>query len=416
MSGVVRMQLRTFTLAAVALATWLLACPSSAHAQALDYQPIGVRTGSVLLFPVLKLEESFDDNIFKEESGARSSFITNFQPSLIGVTDWETAEIELEAAADYGHYHSSSADDYLDYRTSVNFSYYSTPSTTLFGKELGFAHLHEARGDDDVPLNAAEPTEFNRWGGLIGMLYKPAFVGLELTGSYHGHHYDDTTTIGGGAPIPGSPRDYSSYVGSVKVGYDIQPGYETFVRGTYTIEAYDQSINAGGFDRSSNEYRVDVGMAYEVTRLLRLEASAGYLDRGYDDPALDNIRGPSFNLDAQWSVTPLTTIGLLGYTRVEETISNTAAGKLVYGGDFTLTHELLPNLVLKGNLGYDNISYDGNVSNRRDNDFEAGLSATYWMAQIFFVGAGYEFSHRASNQPGLSYSQNVYTLTLGAQW
>ena len=386
------------------------------QAQSPEYQPIGVRWGSVLVFPVIKVREAYNDNIFREDVDVTDSFVTQVLPSFVAVTDWEEGEILLQSAAQLGFYESSPADDYFDAFASIDASYNVSPSTWFYAEDVGFWHLHEARGSDEVPLSAAEPTIYDKWGATVGGVYKPSVFGVNLSASYYDYIYDETAAIGGAAPIDGGPRDYQNYSGSLKVGYDIQPGYEAFVRGIYSVENYDEAINAGGFNRDSDEYTVLLGMAYNPSPLIEATVDAGYFYREYDDPTLGTISGPAFNLEAVWSVTPLMTIGLLGHTKVEETTDAASAGKLVYGSQVAVAHELLPNLVLDGNLAYDYISYDGGTSDRVDNDIIAGLGGTYWMAQHMFVGANYELRYRSSSLSGFDYTQNVYMITVGAQW
>ena len=84
------------------------------QAQAIEYQPIGIRTGSILLFPVVQVREGYNDNIFREDINETDSFVTEIMPSLVAITDWEEAEILVESGAQFGVYAASPDDNYID--------------------------------------------------------------------------------------------------------------------------------------------------------------------------------------------------------------------------------------------------------------------------------------------------------------
>lgn len=115
-------------------------------------------------------------------------------------------------------------------------------------------------------------------------------------------------------------------------------------------------------------------------------------------------------------MTALTTVGFTAFSEVRETTSTTASGKLARGAALTVDHELLRNLVFDAELAYVNLDYQGGGGNRNDDDFHAGLGATYFIGRNFYTGASYRFNMRESNASGEDYTQNVFMLNLGARF
>src|SRR5258708_24184918 len=62
-----------------------------------DYDPLGIRLGSFLLFPQFGLQESFDSNIFATQNAAKGDFITSLDPSLDLRSNWNNHALNFHA-------------------------------------------------------------------------------------------------------------------------------------------------------------------------------------------------------------------------------------------------------------------------------------------------------------------------------
>lgn len=400
-----------------ALAAYLAMLPpsSQALAQSEEYQPLGARIGGFLLYPKVEVQEEYNDNIFTTNKNEVDSWITRILPSAVLQSNWNNHALSFEVGGDIGFYSHDSDDDYIDFQALIDGRLDVTRATEIYVEDVGFERLHEDRGSDEIPGAAAEVWQYDRYGGDGGVRWKPNRLGVEVFGGFHHLDYKSLDLVGGGS-TSGDPRDRNEMQAGLQVGYDFSPGYFAYVETTYDKVDYDAAVNTGGFNRDSDGYRGEVGLLFEATPLVTFDVSAGYVYRDYESNALKDVDGFSLRGEGTWFVTPLTTVGLSLYSAVEETTSTTAAGKLVRGGQVTVDHELLRNLVLDASLGYANTEYEGGSSNRTDNDFRGSLGATYFMNRNFYAGAEYNHTTRDSSASGQDYSQNVFMIRVGAQF
>lgn len=406
----IRKKLMLFACGSLALAT-----PTSAFAQSQEYKPVGARVGGFVLKPQIELSGVYDSNIFLEEAGESSDFISIIEPVLRFDSDWNRHSLGGEAGVEGGFYADSNDDDYVDFWLLGRGEADVTRATQLFADRVGVQQEHEARGSDDVIFSAAEPVVYHRYGGIFGARHKPNRASVEAEASLFNFDYSDTDLIGGGE-LSGAPRDRNEYEFGLRFGYDIQPDYEAFLKSVYMIRDYDLDVNAGGFDRDSEGYQFFGGVEFEPSPLVRASVGLGYMEQDYDDPSLGSVDGPLGAIDATWFATPLTTLFLSLSSDIEETTSPRAAGRRSYDLTLNMEHELLRNLVLTGGAGAGRRSYEGGGSDRVDDDLLLDLGAQYWLNRNIYARADYEFEQRNSNTAGFDYVDHKLGLTLGGQF
>lgn len=401
---------------------WALLCASalaqsyafSACAQSQEYRPEGARAGGFVTKPNLELTTQYNSNIFREADDETSDLVTILTPSVLVESDWNRHSFSLDVGLDAGFYADSDDDDFIDGWALLDGELDATRATKIFISDIGYERAHEARGADEVPTDAAEPTVFSRLGGLIGVRRKPNRFGVEATARATSLDYEDTDLVGGGE-LDGSLRDRNEYEFALRAGYDIQAGYEAFAKAAYEIVDYDAETNAGGFDRDSDGYKIFGGMAFQPSPLTRADIGLGYQSRDYDDADLETVDGIFGSMDATWFATPLTTVTLGLSSRIEETTAADAAGKLLYEFTLGVEHELLRYVLLNAAAGYGHQDFDGAASDRQDDDISIDIGARYWLNRNFYAGAAYEFDFRDSSVSGEDYTVHQLGVMLGAQ-
>ena len=77
-------------------------------------------------------------------------------------------------------------------------------------------------------------------------------------------------------------------------------------------------------------------------------------------------------------------------------------------------YELLRNVILQANAGYENDIFDG--ISRNDRVTTAGLDAKYFLTQRFSVYADYSHSQRDSTIPTVNFADNLISAGLRIQY
>ncbi len=74
-----------------------------------ELDPLGIRAGGFIIFPSATITESFDDNIFADDTDTVDDLITNVVPEIVVRSDWRNHEIKLFGSADIA-FHADRSD------------------------------------------------------------------------------------------------------------------------------------------------------------------------------------------------------------------------------------------------------------------------------------------------------------------
>jgi len=193
------------------------------------------------------------------------------------------------------------------------------------------------------------------------------------------------------------------------------PDYVGYLRvGGSQFDYWHASLN------NSSTYRVDIGLQILPRHIIYGEAYVGYLVQNYAQSSLPSTSASDYGGRLVWNVTRLTTLtftGLRAFNTGTPTVSGTAVSGPAGTGYLSSTiavnadHELLRNLLLNLNAGYENDNFQGIT--RTDNVFTAGAGLTYRVNRNLFLGGSLTYYQRSSTLAGASYTQNILMLRVG---
>lgn len=381
--------------------------PVASLAQERD-RPDGIRAGAFIINPSITVGESYESNIFLEDSGTTDTFLTTIAPRLLIESNWNRHALRLDSGAEFGFFTHDSDDNYIDYDARLSSVLDITRAMRVSGG-LGFFHDHDKRGSVDVPGNIAEPVEFDRFtGDIVGEMAFGRFR-FEAFANTQYLNYDDAPLIGGGDSNEDDRDRFAAETG-VEIGYGVRRGYEAFIRGSYLMTDYDDAIDDTGVDRDSTGFRVLGGLKVDLTRLIEASVGIGYLARFYDDPALDDTSGVAADAGVLWSITPITTIFFTASRDINETTLTGASSAVTTAAEIGVRHALRRNLMLRVSGGFADIDYDG--ISRNDQLYSAGLGAEWKMTRRLTLNPSYDFRLRDSNLAGLDFTDHRATLSV----
>lgn len=376
------------------------------------YEPVGMPVGSFRFFPKVEVEEEYNDNIYKSDSGESDDFITKVMPKLNLRSDWNQHSLQLETGAEVGRYASSDGDDYEDYDFGAR-GRYDASQALKFSGNAKYIHEHEERGGDDVSSDAAAPVEYDQMDGELGVTYKPNRISVGFRATAKDYDYDDNRTLGGSI-TNNDDRDRLETLGELRVGYEIQDGYEAYFKSSYNDKDYDSRVDDGGVNRDSDGYKMQAGIAIDLDRLIRADLAAGWMEQDYADNTLQDADGYSLDARVRWNLTELTTIRGTASRSINETTTSGVSATIGSNVGVGVDHEFLRNLVAKADLKYGMTEYEG--STREDDKYTASLGVDYKLNRNFYTSAQYQFEERDSNENTNDYDQNIFLIKLGAQF
>jgi hypothetical protein len=349
-------------------------------------------------------------------------------------SNWSKHALLFNIDTDLQNYATHSTEDKDNYMLNLG-GRFDVLRDSFLHANFTYGNQYENRGlaffgfGNNDQFSSLKPVNYDTIGGTIGYEHKMNRIRLNVD--------NDTTHLGyvnGVAPTTGATiyndknRSRLKNESSIRVGYEINPNYEAFVKGSYNFIDYDSKYsdltggNANDFQRSSDGFKIVTGVALDLTGKLTGNAYVGYQEQSYDDSRLATISGATGGLGLKWLPTGLTTVKL----NIDRAINETTQGTFVNGvalmssGYFStsfmanIDHELMRNLLLNVNGGYILNDYKGG-NNRQEDVYVAGISAKYLINRNFYLKGGYNYNTRSTNIFNTNYDINSVYFTIGSQ-
>lgn len=382
-----------------------------------DYDPLGVRLGSFLLFPSARLSETYDSNVFATTSNAKGDFYTTLNPSIGIRSDWNVHALGFTASSATRRYAGLVSENVTDLAIRGDGRLDILRNVYAIGG-AGYQLIHEDRSSPDS-VNGKNPVEYHITSANLGYVRELGRLGVRVDGTADSYSFNNATSSTG-VTINQHDRDRIVYAVAPRLSYEIVPGYQAIMKLTGNERDYVEKFDSKGFQRNSHGYEVDVGTAVYLTHILNGEIFAGYLSQLYDDSRLKTNSGFAFGGNLLWNVTQLTSLRATLARTVEETtqfatvngVTVDASGYLQSAVRLAVEHELRRNVLLSAYISYANNDYEG--INRTDDQFETNVQGRYLINRNLSASLDFTFSTRSSNVSGVSYDRAVGMLGLKA--
>ncbi|MEI6706280.1 MAG: outer membrane beta-barrel protein [Methylococcales bacterium] len=384
-----------------------------------DYSAKGFRAGSFEIRPTLILGSDWNDNIYNTQTNAIGALVTHIKSSIKIASNWNNHLVDLSVASDIQKYMGHPLEDRQNINVNLNGRLDVLRNSFAYAR-FGYLNSTDPRGDPTSPTNALTPTGSQTLTGEAGYDHNMYRIRFHADNIIAHQQYTDGITQQGNIIPNNQNRSRLSNISTLRVGYEIRPNYEAFIKGSYNFINYDFQFDANGYQRSSKGYKMVAGLALELSGKLTGDVRIGYQEQIYDDPRLANIAGLAGGITLKWKPTGLTTISNDLTRTINETTLIGASGYLATSFTTKIEHELLRTLILSADAGYTFNQYrGGNAPNppRAENVYSASFNTKYMPNRNFYVDAGYRYnSRKVQNVSDSNYNSNVFYLSIGLQF
>jgi hypothetical protein len=365
-----------------------------------DYDPLGMRMGAFIVHPSLSVVGTYDSNVFATSSGEKSDFYVSELPTLSIGSDWNQHAIALTVSGAFKQYASHSSEDVNNFTVEAS-GRYDVSNGEYFSVDAIYQLLHEDRQDPNATASAKNPIEYKVMGGDLVYVRQKARLWFRIDNTLTAYDFNNASTAGG-ATIPENFRDRIEYVIAPRLNYEIQPGYNAFLRVIGNERQYfSQELGAGPMGenvrRNSHGWEVDAGTAIAISPISTAEVYVGYLKQYYENPLFKSPSGVAFGANLIWNVTPVTTIRGGFSQAVAETTLENASSSLETSVQLTAEHELLRNLLLLASVGFTHDDYQQMGPSRNDNTFGVDVGARYLVNRNWTASLDVNYSQRDSS-------------------
>lgn len=376
-----------------------------------DFQPVGGRVGSFMIYPEIDAVLAYDDNVLADSTGKRGDVVASLRPSVKIESLWKRHRLEASAYAEQSFHGRFKTENELEAGARLA-GHLDVDRYSRIEASVSFDALAEDRTSITATRSALEPVRFTRAAARLA--YTRTVSDLSLSGQVQASRLQFKDAVAAdGTAIDQDFRNTTYVSGSARVSYRVGPGISLL--GRVEVDKLDSAENPGAvvpFDRDSTGLKVEAGVYLELSRLLFGEVRAGYLRRWNADPRIAGAKGLSFGAALTWLPTSLTSVRLTADRSVEEGGSLVTAGNLRSRAALTVEHELLRSLVIAAEGRVARIDPQGPLP--RTWEYGAELRATWYVNRnLRLLGRVEHFRRNAAAPfPGLSRNRAMVTARL----
>lgn len=354
--------------------------------------------GDFFLVPSLSINEQYDDNIFLQDKGAKSSLISVIKPSARLAYDGDISLTTLDIGFEEGFYRSSSADNYLDTRVRIGTELFPSERVQI-GASFSRFEGHDARGfglqDGLSAFDFSSPHEFNQLIGQLDFEYGTRVEGaarFEMDASLEDKEYDNHRLV---------TRFLDRKTARVRTGlaYMLAPATSILFEVGYGDIDYDVATS------DSEEYRAMVGLEWEATYQTKGFVKFGMGKKEFSDSARTDTSEPAWEVGVDWSPLSYSTVTLRtakGFSEGEGTGSFIDAQTTA----IDWRHDWYDHIGTQIVIEHKTNEYGDSAREEDVNSFLISLDYQYNPWLLISTGAQYE--QRESNTLGFDYSNTVY--------
>ena len=365
-----------------------------------DYAPLGISVGQFTIFPSITTSLHYDDNIYAENLNTKGDEIFDLRGHVEADSHFTTNTLNIFADVRQQSYDSYSSENSTTYDAGSH-AVYTINRNTFFSVDMSYDHDIEPRTAVNGNLNSVSPIQYDNTSVSAAIVHDFDRLRIRGNAAYSYVSYDNNVTSTG-AEVFESYRNHNEYSGNIEADYVISPQQYLYVIGRATDDNYDLRPPAVPNNRDSTGEEIDFGGDLTLPQLLKGRLEVGYFSKHFDSVQQGTVSGPDVHGNIQYFPTQLTTV-TLGVTRdFHDSGIVQAPSYLSTQTNIRLDHELLRNLIITGQVGYENDDFNG--YGRTDNRITAYLGGTYLLNRRVGIRVLYNFIHSLSS--GVDHSIN----------
>ena len=336
------------------------------------FAPTGVQVGELRLLPFVEGSVGYETNPNQVTTGVKRSPVLRADAGLDVASDTSTNSLTASLRGGYSDFPANSNANRPDFNGVVD----GVVDVTRNDQINLEGRLAVATQTPGSPLLAVansvfitdRPTIITE-GATLGGAHTFNRLTVSLKGTFDRTEFGDATQSDGSI-FRFSQDNYNDYGVIGRAAYEVWPAFIPFLEAGADTRVRDNAVDLSGYYRDSVGVLARAGANVEFTRLLTGTISAGYAERHYADPRLQDLSGPTIDGSLVYQATPLTAVKLTAATTLAETTLAGASGAISRSISLELDHQLFRNFILSGIATYQPNQYQGIVVNEAYTTFQ----------------------------------------------
>jgi hypothetical protein len=373
-----------------------------------SYEPKGIDMAQFLLFPQVEAGSTWNSNIYANMFQHKSDFIETVSPQIRLQSRFDTHALNIFAGADHFQYSTYNSDTRteghggLDGRLDITKETEATAYVDVYSR-------FEDRGSPTAVSSAATPTPTQGVTSKFGI--KQVLSALTVSGNVGINRLTfDNVESQSNTLINNAYRNRTETSVVERADYEVIPGKSVVLQATENNRAYD-SLDTLGLKRDSHGWRIESGLAVDITQLLKGDVLVGYMDQSYADHSFRSVNGYAAHVALNWTPTPLLLIVPSFDHEIQEGTQSGSSGMLHTAANVLVRQEILRNFIVTGFVSAYRDHYD--LLGKAAMGAEAKLGASYAFIPELYVRLELDEKLRRSEVQGTGYDQSIITVRLG---
>lgn len=354
-----------------------------------------LKVDSFEIRPFISLIERYTDNVFNTRDDVQSDFSTVISPGIEIVFPRVKRRYQLDVIyqADFERFNRFTSEDAVSHRVDGRFEIKFPVGLELRVSDR-FRRSHDLRGE-----NISPELNFYNDNFFLASASFPLTDRLKVQLDYYNYFLDyDADRV--------AFRDRTDNSFAAYLYYQLTPKTWAFVEYEYVIIKFRES---DAFD--SREHHFFGGITWDVTGKTKGTIKGGYGTKDFDDSSLEGFSDYIMELIIDHNFTPRHSLKITASRATSETNFQGSNYFIKNAVNVEYFQRLTGKITAKGNIGYANDSYRGDIS-RDDDIWSAGLGLLYQYKRWLLTEMGYSYTKRNSSIDVFDYRNNTFFLRI----
>jgi hypothetical protein len=348
-----------------------------------EFDPLGIRAGTLTFRPLLGESVGYDDNIFGGP-GHRGAWQIGTHPSFLMATDGSGGSAAAYVSADDFRYLGQPSQNRTDGAAFLG-------GTIPIGRDkITLGGFWLARHEDRTALDALpsdRPVAFTVFN--LRASYAAEFGRFTATPSieFNRWRFDNTTILG--APVSEAARDRTTTRTGVTLGYGWMTGRNVLWVNRVLTTHYDEP-SAGAPSNNSTAWQSLLGVDYDDDTVWRYRLLGGVEHRQAASPLVASQTTGIAEAEISWSPTGMTTLHASASRGIEDAAQTGLSSYTYTSARLSLDHEYLRNVLLNASATVRHASF--NQTGGQQLGVAFGVGATWLINRDLRLSLTYDFS------------------------
>ncbi len=356
-----------------------------------DYDPIGIRAGSMVILPQVTVGLGYSDNIYYAKDDKKGDGFIDVTPAFIAKSDWSRHSLMLKGSATVERYFSES----LRNQTPWDLGALGTleiGSSFRIIPELQVSRQFETPFSGETAATTAVLSSYTRGYGAIRGEYEAGQSKFTLALDKTIFDFSNIE-FSDGSRLNQSDRDRDLTRITGQAQFAFTPSMAIYAQANYTDTVYDNAVLFNGDpNRDSHGYRFIGGLNFDLSGLMRGSIGVGYVKRDFKR-FYPTISGFSAEAKIEYFPSELTTVTLQARRVIEDSAIASNSGFFDTRASLGVDHELLRNLLLRLSGEYAHQDYIG--LNAKSDVYRITTGAQYLSSNELSLGFNLSYTGRS---------------------